>query len=127
MSGHGEKLSRCQESLIAALLTCGTIREAAAQAKVSTATARRWMKAETFQTEYRRAKAELVSTATTNLRGEMSKGVRVLATIAGSKKAPPASRVSSAVALIKLGLEAHQLENLEQRIAQLEREMEREK
>lgn len=126
LGGHGEKQTRKREAAIAALLNAQTLERAAAQCGIGISTLRRWLKDETFAAQYREAKRDLVRNATGRLRKEMSKGVRVLATIAGNAKAPPASRVSSAVALIRLGLEAHQSEDLEARIEQLEREMERE-
>lgn len=123
MSGHGEKKSRKWEAAIAALLNGPTLEQAAVECGIAVSTLRRWLKDETFAAQYREAKSALVQTATAKLRKEMGKSVRVLAAIAGNRKAPPASRVSSAVALIRLGLEAHQSEDLEQRIERLEREM----
>lgn len=123
MSGHGEKMSRRREAAIAALLNAPTLEQAAADCGLGVSTLRRWLKDEAFAAQYREAKAALVRNATATLRKEMDKGVRVLAAIAGNKKAPAASRVSSAVALIRLGLEAHQSENLEERIERLETEL----
>ena len=112
---------------IAALMNASTLERAAAQCGIGVSTLRRWLKDEEFAAQYREAKRALVQATTARLRKEMEKGVRVLASIAGNSKAPAASRVSSAVALIRLGLEAHQSEDLEQRIEQLERELEKEK
>jgi transposase-like protein len=127
MSGHGEKISRRREAAIAALLNSPNLEKAAAECGIAVSTLRRWLKDDEFATLFAEAKSSLVRTATADLRKEMRKGVRVLASIAGNRKTPPAQRVSAAIALIRLALDAHESENLEERIKRLEREMERDK
>lgn len=53
MKGHGQKFSRKQEALIAALLTEPTHAAAAAKAGISPSTLYRWMKMSAFRAAYR--------------------------------------------------------------------------
>lgn len=69
MNGHGEKLSRKQESAIAALLTESTIAKAAKQAGVSERTLRNWLDLPRFQEAFREARAILISGTLRELRG----------------------------------------------------------
>jgi hypothetical protein len=60
LAGHGQKLTRKQEALIAALLTEPTHAAAAAKAGVSPRTLYRWLHLPAFRAAYRRARREIV-------------------------------------------------------------------
>jgi hypothetical protein len=62
-AGHGEKLSRKQEAVIAALLSQPTIDRAAAACEVGERTLRRWLKEPAFLTAYRDARRQVVEEA----------------------------------------------------------------
>jgi hypothetical protein len=78
MAGHGEKLSRKQESAIAALLTAATIARAAKQAGVSLRTLQRWMKEPAFAAAYRQARRQVVDHAVTLLQSLCGSAVLAL-------------------------------------------------
>jgi hypothetical protein len=63
LKGHGQKLTRKQETLIAALLTEPTYTAAAAKAGVGRATLSRWLSLPAFQAALHRARRELVDAA----------------------------------------------------------------
>ena len=63
MRGHGAKLDRRREALIAALLGTGTIGEAARQVGVSPATVYRWMRDADFIVAYRQARRRALEVA----------------------------------------------------------------
>ena len=119
MTQTGQK--RKQEQAIQALLTTATIGEAAAQCGVSERTLLRWLAESAFSEAYQRAKSDLLAAATGKLRFESAKAVDVLATVAGDAEAPASARANAARAIIQLALDANTAENLEARIAQLER------
>jgi hypothetical protein len=63
LKGHGQKLTRSQEALIAALLTEPSHAAAAAKAGVGTTTLYRWLQLPAFQAAYRQARLKLVDAA----------------------------------------------------------------
>lgn len=99
MSGHGEKLDRKQEALIAALLTEPTHAAAAAKAGVSVATVGRWMRMPVFLAAYRLARRELVEGAIGRIQGAAGEAVDTLLAVARNGK-KDGDRVRAAVALL---------------------------
>ena len=67
MRGHGEKLSRKQELVIASLLTAPTTAEAARMGGVSEATLWRWMQVPSFRKAYEAARSRVVEVAVVHL------------------------------------------------------------
>ena len=99
MNGHGQKLTRKQEALIAALLTESTHATAAAKTGVSEATVHRWLRLSAFQAAYRQARRELVEGAVGRLQAATGQAVDTLVAVArdGEK---PGDRVRAVVALL---------------------------
>lgn len=113
---------RKREQAILALLACSTIAEAAARAGVGARTLRTWRTQPEFMAEYRRAKRELVETATGKLRNAMTNAVDVLECVANDCDAPTAARVTAASRILELGFHAHEIEDLAARLEKLEKE-----
>jgi hypothetical protein len=120
MSGHGQKLSRKQEQAISALLTQGTLAEAASLAGIGEATLRRWLQRNDFQAAYRRARREAVSQAVAHLQRVSGEAVETLRTIMNDDQKPSSARVTAACVILELSIKAVELEDLEVRIAALE-------
>jgi hypothetical protein len=120
MSGHGQKLSRKEEAAISALLTQGTLAEAASLAGIGEATLRRWLQHEDFQAAYRRARRETVSQAVAHLQRVSGEAVETLRTIMQDDQKPSSARVTAARVILELSIKAVELEDLEVRIAALE-------
>lgn len=81
MIGHGEKLSRKQDQVITALVTCASITEAAAQCGLADVTLRRWLKQEPFQAAYREARRAVVQHAITQVQRATGEAVETLRTV----------------------------------------------
>ena len=96
MKGHGQKLTRKQEALVAALLTEPTHAAAAATAGVSEATLHRWLRLPEFQAAYRRARRQLVESAVGRIQAATGQAVDALVAVA--KHGKPGERVRAAVA-----------------------------
>lgn len=110
---------------LAALLTASTIQEAAAQAKVSYPTLRRWLKSdEEFRGEYEAVLREATEGAAAQARQGMGEAIVTLREIMGDTKAAPNARVSAARTLLESGGRLLELHDLEGRMAELERLME---
>jgi hypothetical protein len=120
MSGHGQKLSRKQEHVISALLTQGTLADAASRAGIGEATLRRWLQRNDFQAAYRRARREAVSQAVAHLQRVSGEAVDTLRSIMNDDQKPSSARVTAARVILDMAVKAVELEDLEARIAALE-------
>jgi hypothetical protein len=120
MSGHGQKLSRKEEAAISALLTQGTLAEAASLAGIGEATLRRWLQRDHFQAAYRRARRETVSQAVAHLQRVSGEAVETLRSIMQDDQKPSSARVTAARVILEMAVKAVELEDLEVRIAALE-------
>jgi hypothetical protein len=120
-TGHGEKRSRREEAAILALLAQPTLETAAREAKVSAATLYRWLKDPAFQARYRAARREALSQAIGRLQAESGSVAEALLSIATDPEQPASARVSAAVKVLEMGVKNIELEELEARIAALER------
>lgn len=98
MKGHGQKFTRKQEALIAALLTEPTYAAAAAKAGVSEATVYRWKLLPDFREAYRSARRELVEAAVGRIQAATGQAVDVLLDVALRGKRD-ADRLRAAVAV----------------------------
>jgi hypothetical protein len=96
MSGHGLKLSRKQEDAISALLTQGTLAEAASLTGIGEATLRRWLQRDDFQAAYRRARREAVSQAVAHVQRVSGEAVETLRTIMNDGQKPSSACVTVA-------------------------------
>jgi hypothetical protein len=120
LSDTTAKLTANQEKALVALLSKGTVREAAKASKVSEATLWRWLKLEQFQAEYRASRRELIEVGVSQLQSDFASAVKVLREIAQNKKAPSSARVTAAKIIIEQGIKGVELIDLEERINKLE-------
>lgn len=121
MSGHGEKLSRKKEKAIAALLSQPSIPMAAKEAGIGESTLWRWLQLEDFNSEYRKARREVVTHAITKLQKGMSDAVQTLQEVMMDNEAPASARVSAAKTMLDMGIKGMETEDLEERISKLEK------
>jgi hypothetical protein len=120
MIGHGEKLSRKQDQVITALVTCASITEAAAHCELAEVTLRRWLKQDGFQAAYREARRAVVQHAITQVQRATGEAVETLRSVMQDADAPASARVSAAKAVLETAVKTVELEDLEARIAALE-------
>jgi hypothetical protein len=113
MSGHGQKLSRKQEEAISALLTQGTLAEAAEVAGIGQATLRRWLQRDDFQVLYRRARCEAVSQAVAHLQKVSGAAVETMRVIMQDSNKPASARATAARVILEMAVKAVELEDLE--------------
>lgn len=121
MAGHGEKLSRNQEKAIAALLSNTSIPEAAKEAGIGERTLWRWLKIESFQGAYRKARQEVVRQAVAQVQKAMSEAVDTLRGVMSNSEAPASARVSAAKVIIDMGIKAVEIEDLDARVTDIEK------
>jgi hypothetical protein len=125
----GKKTSeRLREKAVSLLLSEKTIEAAAEKCGVTKRTMIRWMKDPGFHAEYLEAKVFMLRTATRSLTRNSAKAAEVLAKIfSGRPKPNQSANVSAAIGTLRLALDAFVLEDLEFRIAALERQGKNEK
>ena len=120
MKGHGSKFDRKQEEAIAALLTQRNIEEAARVTGIGSTTLVRWLQMPEFQAAYREARRAAFSQSIARLQQASSAAVSVLVKIMVDPDAPTSSRVRAADVVLERASKAIELEDLDQRIAELE-------
>jgi uncharacterized protein (UPF0147 family) len=120
VTGHGEKFGRRKELAIAALLVAPTLAEAAQVCGVSERTIRRWLQDEAFARRYRRERMRMLESCVNLLRQKSAAAVETLADVANDKASPAGARVSAARSLVELAIKGAEVQDLEERIGELE-------
>jgi hypothetical protein len=115
------KLGRKQEQAIAGLMTQRNVDEAAKAAGVGARTLWRWLKNPEFQAAFREARRTAFSQSIARLQQGSSAAATTLVKIMVDPKAPAASRVRAADCILAHGIRAIEIEDLEARVAELER------
>lgn len=119
--GHGEKFSRRQEAAIAALLSETTVAAAAKTARVGEATLARWLKDPQFGERYRQARKQVLEIAVARLAKIAQDAVATLHEVASNSQSPASSRVTAARAIIETALKTVEIEDIQQRLSELEK------
>jgi len=121
MAGHGAKLGRKQEEVIAALLSQRNVEEAARSVGIGINTLLRWLKLPEFQAAYRQARREAFSQSVARLQQASGAAVSTLLKIMVDPNAPASTRVRAADSVLDHGAKAIELEDIEVRVSELER------
>ena len=122
MAGHGERLSRKQESFIAALLLYPTVKQAAGSVGISIATSTRWLKEPRFKEAYAQARRDALEQILGLVEQSMTASVLVLRSVMLAADTPAPTKVAAAKVLLETGLRCFELHDQEHRIAALEAE-----
>ncbi len=109
-----------QEKALAALLSEPTILAAAQKVGVGERTLHTWLGEDAFAAAYRNARRAAVSQAVTRLQQVSSGAVAVLVQVMADKDTPAGTRVSAAKTVLEFSFRAVELEDLAERIAALE-------
>ena len=121
MTGHGQKLGRKREQAIAALLSRPTIEAAAKAVGIAEVALRRWLKDSGFRAEYLQARRLAMEQATAQLQQLGSAAANALKAVIEDAAAPHSARVAAARTVFDLGYRGVEIEDLAERIAELER------
>jgi hypothetical protein len=119
-SDFDSKLTPIQERAIVALLANSTIKRAAKSIGVDETTLWRWLQDKDFHAAYRTARRESVSQAMARLQQASSEAVNTLREIVKDKGQPAPARVSAAKAILEFSIKAVEIEDLAQRVEELE-------
>jgi transposase-like protein len=116
-----KNLGRKKEAAILALLSQRNVEEAARVAGVSERTLYRWMEEPEFDATYRAARRAAFSQSTARLQQMSAAAVTTLGKIMVDPNAPAASRVRAADSVLDHAAKAIEIEDIEARVAELER------
>ncbi len=121
MVGHGAKFVQKMELAVAALLTAKNLEEAARAAGIGTNTLRRWVKLPEFMAAYREAQSALRSRAIARLQEASGAAATTILKIMLNPEEPAGARLRAAEIVLELATKAASMEDLEARLANLER------
>ncbi len=96
----GRKSTVSDEEIIAALISNGTIRQAAAAAGIAERTIYDRMKSRDFSSVYMFAKTDIIRAAVLSINGKLSEAVEAVAEIMRDKEVNPAVRLQAAQTII---------------------------
>ena len=121
MVSPGSKFTRKMEEAIAALLTQRNVEEAARATGIGTQTMIRWLKIPEFQTAYREARRAAFGQSIARMQQASGAAVSTLLKVMVEAGTPPSTRVRAADCLLNHASKAIEIEDLEVRVALLER------
>jgi phage terminase small subunit len=114
-------LTHKQEMLILALLSNKTAQAAARIAGVSEKTAQRWLKLPHVRQAYQEAQKRVFEQALTGLLNHVDTAIGTLARNMTNKRTPPSTQVRAAQIVLEQSLTLYKMNEMEARIAELER------
>ena len=121
MKGHGTKFGRKKEEAIAALLSHRNIEEAARAIGVGYKTLLRWLELPEFRDAYRKARREAVQQAVARLQQATGAAGLTILKLMTDPNVPAAVRLRAAECVFDHAIKAIELEDIEVRVAELER------
>jgi hypothetical protein len=121
MTGHGEKFGRKKEDAIAALLAQPSVEHAARSIGIATRTLIRWQKLPEFQAALRQARRDAFSQSLARLQQASGAAVTTLLKVMVDPNTPASSKVRAADSVLDHSAKAIELEDIEARVAELER------
>lgn len=120
MQTQNGDLSANQQRAISALLSESSVRDAAKSARISEPTLFRWLKDEAFNKAFMEARRQATMQAIAQLQQSSTKAVKTLCDIMDNTQASTSSRVTAAKTVLELSMKSVEIEDLAQRLAQLE-------
>jgi Helix-turn-helix domain len=124
MASLSSNLTRKQEEAIIALLTQRGVDEAARVVGIGTRTLYRWMKDPEFDAAYRAAKRASFGQSIARLPHLSGAAVSTLGKIMLDSVTPPSVRVRAADSILNHAAKVIEIENIEERVAEIERALE---
>ena len=121
MKAPGGKFGRKKEEAIAALLTQRNIEEAAKAAGIGANTLLRWMKVPEFRAAYREARRAAYSQAVAKLQQGTTAAATTLLKVMLDQGTPASVKVRAAECVMTHSAKAIEIEDIEARVAELER------
>ena len=123
MKGHGTKFGRKKEEASAALLTQRNIEDAARLTGIAANTLVKWMKDPEFDTSYREARRAAFDQSVSRLVQATTAAVTTLLKVMLDADAPASAKVRAAECVLSHSAKVIEMEDIEDRVAELERSL----
>jgi hypothetical protein len=124
MKGHGSRFGKKIEEAVMAMLTHRNLEDAAKAVGIGEATLLRWQKQPEFQLAFREARRAVFSQAIARMQQASNAAVSTMLKIMVDANAAPSTRLRAADNVLSYGLKAIEFEDIEVRVAELERNAE---
>ena len=121
MKGNGAKSEATREEAIVALLSSRTVDEAAESVGIAAKTLYRWQREPEFAAQYRDARRTAFSQSISRLQHMCSAAVSTLGKLMVDPSTPASTRVRAAESILSHSAKAIEIEDIEARVAELER------
>jgi len=121
MTGHGAKFTRKKEEAIVALLSHPNIEAAARAIGIGTTTLTRWLQLPEFDLAYRKARRDAFGQSVARLQQASGAAVSTLLKVMVDANTPASTKVRAADSVLNHSAKAIELEDIEVRLAALER------
>ena len=121
MAGNGSKLTPKQEEAILALLTAQGVDNAARAIGIGPRTLYRWMNEPLFDKAYRKARRDAFGQGTARLQQAAGAAVSSVLKIMVDQHTPASTKLRAADLVLSHGAKAIEMEDIEARVAELER------
>jgi hypothetical protein len=124
VTGHGTKLGHKKEEAIAALLTHRNLEEAAIAVGITPRTLLRWLKLPEVEAAYREARRMAFSQTIARLQQGAAAAATTLLKAMVDPHTPASTRIRAAACVLDHATKAIEIEDIEARVADLERSAE---
>jgi len=121
IKGHGAKIDRKREEAIVALLTHPSVDAAARAIDVAPTTLMRWLKDTEFDAAYRAARRAAFGQSVARLQQASGAAVSVLLKVMVDSATPASIKVRAADSVLDHSAKSIEIEDIEARVAELER------
>lgn len=125
MAENGRELTSKQEKALAALLAEPSIEAAAKSSGVSARQMHRYLADDAFRSAYDRARSEAFGAALSSLQVGAGDAAALLREFVRDAELRPSDRLAAAVKLLGLALRARELREIEERLSDIERRLEK--
>lgn len=119
----GGKFNQKKELAIAGLLLKDSLPAAAAYAGIGINTLSRYLQDEDFKRQYQEYKREALNQAISQLQSATGEAVTVLREVAKDSTVSPSARVSASRAILDGAIKATELQEMEERLSSLEKQI----
>lgn len=119
VSADGALTAR-QQSAIAVLLLCPTIRGASEKSGVPESSLYRWLRSPLFQEAYREAREASLQQAISTLQSATGAAVSVMLSLMANTKTAASVRLASARSVLEYAFKAKEMQEIEERLQALE-------
>lgn len=121
MTRRGAKFGRKKDEAIIALLTHRNVEEAAKAVGLAPKTLFRWLRVPEFDADYRKARRDSFRQSVARLQQASSAAVTTLLKLVVDQNAPAAVKARAAYYILTLATKAIEIEDIDARVAELER------